>query len=324
MRYLFALIFAAAFVYPANFSAMAEEVLVVTWQGKTRGETAFEEKLKKLRPNVKFKYLDASRKKVKLKLLLEEYDFSSIDLVYSYGTTGTKIVQKHLKGKKPHVFNIVSTPLRSGIVKSLEKPGNNITGAKLLVDLEEQLRFLRKIKKYKTLGIWFDPREAQSSAIVEKIFKLCDKWGVKASRFRFIPDAGKVEKTLTKLTTEANKLDALYVIATSSYTNVYPVMFKDLDPRLLVMGSVFRQVGFGATVALASSYEERGETAAEQAHQILSGKPAGSIPVSLITTKKAFLYVDPVKARMAKLNNLKKLGVKVIEITEPFKLKKKK
>ncbi len=322
MKVILSGIFFCVAVLSYIFPSYAEEVLVVTWQGKTRGEVAFEERLKKLRPDIKFKYLDAGRKKAKLKLLLEDYDFSSIDLVYSYGTTGTKIVKERLKGKKPHVFNIVSTPLRSGIVKSLERPGNNMTGAKLLVDLEEQLKFLRKIKKYKTLGVWFDPREAQSAAVVARIFKLCEKWNVKVSRFRFIPDAGKVAKTLDRLTSSANKLDALYVIATSSYTNVYPIMFKDLDPKLLVMGSVFRQVGFGATIALASSYEERGATAADQAHMILSGSPAGIIPVSQITTKNAFLYVDPVKARIAKLGNVKNLGVKVIEITEPFKLKK--
>ncbi len=322
MRLFFCAIFIFHFV--SSSLSLASEVLIVTWQGKTRGEVAFEKRLKVLRPGVKFKYIDAGRKKVKLKLLLEEYNFASTDLVYSYGTTGTKIVKKHLNGRKPHVFNIVSTPLRSGIVKSLEAPGNNITGAKLLVDLEEQLKFLRKIKKYKTLGIWFDPREAQSSGIVTKIFKLCDKWGVKASRFRFIPDAGKVQKTLKKLSSEANKLDALYVIGSSSYTDVYPVMFKDLDPTLLVMGSVFRQVGFGATVALASSYDERGATVAEQAHQILSGKPAGAIPVSVITPKNAFLYVDPIKAKIAKLNNLNALGVKIIETAKPVKLKQKK
>lgn len=313
----------AFFISIFTLQASANNVLVVTWQGKTRGEVGFEEKLKKLRPDVKFFYLDAKRNKTTLSTLLRNYDLSKIDLVYSYGTTGTKIVKNILQGAKPHVFNIVSAPVHSGIANSIEKPGNNLTGSKLLIDLKAQLEVLYKLKKFKTFGIWFDPREAQSQAVVARIYDILEPKGVKVKRFRFIPDAGKVYKNLDRLTAEANKMDALYVVATSSYTGVYPIMFKDLDPKLVVMGSVFRQVGFGATVALASKYEERGAAAADLAHKILSGSSAGELPVNVVAAKDAYLYVDPHKEKMAGLKNVDELGIKIVRIDKPFELKKK-
>lgn len=320
MRFLF--IFAVLFSAFAG-TVNAKNVLVVTWQGKTRAEVGFEERLKKLRPEIKFLYLDAKRNKTHLSTLLRNYDLTDIDLVYSYGTTGTKIVKNILQGAKPHVFNIVSAPVHSGIANTIDKPGNNLTGAKLLIDLEAQLEVLYKLKKFKTFGIWFDPREAQSQAVVARIFDLLEPKGIKVKRFRFIPDAGKVYKNLDRLTAEANKMDALYVVATSSYTGVYPIMFKDLDPKLVVMGSVFRQVGFGATVALASKYEERGAATAELAHKILSGSSAGELPVNVLKAEDAYLYIDPHKEKMAGLKNVDALGIQIVRIDKPFELKKK-
>ncbi len=302
----------------------AAEVLMVLWQGRTSAETGFEERLKALQPGITFKYIDAKRKKSDLAKALRKYDFSTTDLVYSFGTTGTKLVKEFLKGKKPHVFNMVSAPVRSKIANTIEKPGNNLTGAKLLVDLDTQFEVLQKMKDIKSVGVWFDPREKQMGAVIKNLSEIGKKRGFKVTPLRLIPDAKNIENLLKNVSVEANKQDALYVVATSSFSVIYDKMFKQLDPKLLVMGGVHRHVGFGATVALAASYKERGGAAAEQAHQILKGKKADDIPVNVVTSKTAFLYVDPNKAKSVGLKDLKSLGLNIIERDKPFKFKKKK
>lgn len=324
MKYILTSALTVVLLTLGSISTYASEVLVVMWQGRTSAEDGFEEKLKELRPDVKFKYINAERKKGNLASLMRGYDFSNTDLVYSFGTTGTKIVKEFLKGKKPHVFNMVSAPVRSKIVTSIENPGVNITGAKLLVDLQTQLEVLKKMKDIKTLAVWYDPREKQNQGVVKKLKALGDKTGVKIKLLRLIPDAKKIETLLKEVSENANKADALYVVATSSFSSIYDRMFKQLDPKLLVMGGVHRVVGFGATVAVAASYKERGMAVAEQAHQILSGKQAGEIPVNVVTSTTAFLYVDPNRAKSAGLTNLDKLGLKIVERDKPLRFKKKK
>ncbi|MGH1353275.1 MAG: ABC transporter substrate binding protein [Methyloligellaceae bacterium] len=302
----------------------AAEVLMVLWQGRTSAETGFEERMKQLQPDVSFKYIDAKRDKGKLASALRDYDFSKTDLVYTFGTTGTKIVKSFLKGKKPQVFNMVSAPLRSKIVNSIEKPGHNLTGAKLLVDLDTQFEVLQKMRELKSVGIWFDPREKQNNAVIKNLTEIGKKRGFKIVPLRLIPDSPKIDKLLKNVSDDANKLDALYVVATSSFSVIYDKMFKQLDSKLLVMGGVHRHVGFGATVALAASYKERGAATADIAHQILSGKKAGDIPVNVVTPKTAFLYVDPNKAKAVGLNNIKSLGLNIVERDKPVTFKKKK
>ncbi len=288
---------------------MAAEVLIVTWQGKLVSEQSFENHLKTLIPDVKFSYLDAGRDKGKLAQGLRKLDLSKIDLVYSFGTTGTKIVQQFLKGKKPQIFNIVTAPKLSGIVDSIEKPGRNITGAKLLVDLKTQLEILGKLKNFKKLGVWFDPREKQNAPVLKALKAIATSQGKEIVPIRIIPDSAQGQKMIDDGIAKANTMDALYLIASSSTGQKSAEMFAGLKPDLLVMSTISSYVEHGSTVAIGVEWEERSRSVAEQAAKILKGANPGDIPVSLVTPDKATLYVNRTKMRKAGLDNLDKLGM---------------
>ncbi len=290
-------------------SAMAAEVLMVTWQGKLVSEEAFEDHLKTLMPDVTFTYLDAGRNKGKLAQGLRKLDLSKIDLVYSFGTTGTKIVQQFLKGKKPQVFNIVTAPKLSGIVKSIDKPGGNITGAQLLIDFKTQLDVLSKVKDFKRLGVWFDPREKQNAPVLKALKAIAGSMGKEIVPIRIIPDSAQGQKMIDDGIAKANTMDAVYLIASSSYSGRYGEMFAGLKPELVVMTTISAYVEHGATLALGVEFEERGRAVAEQAAKILKGASAGDIPVAQVAPGQATLFISRNKMRTAKLQNLDKLGM---------------
>lgn len=304
------------FVFCASVpSGFAEEVLVVTWRGQTEAEKGFVNRLKELRPGIKFQFLDAQRKKDRLKELFKEQDLSNIDLVYSFGTTGSGIVKEHLDGRIPQVFNIVTAPQKSKIVESLSKPGNNITGAKLGVDIFIQLEFLMSLKKVKTLGVWFDPREKQGKIIRDRIWEFAKKHNIKVVATRIIPDADekRFDRMIRKAIARTSKMDAVYLVPTSSFSTIRDKYFTQFDPELLVMSGVYATVGRGATLALTANYNERGKAVAELAHKVLSGTPAGTIPVDLLTLKASYLYIDRKRVKAVGLKNIDKLGLRIVE-----------
>lgn len=306
-RLVCAVILAVLAYTPAN----AKTVLIVTWQGKLVSEAAFENRLKELVPDVKFKYIDAKRKKGVLANQLRSMDLSGVDLVYSFGTTGTKIVQQFLNGRKPLVFNIVTAPVLSGIAESVEKPGKNTTGAQLLIDFKTQMDVLSKLRDFKTLGVWFDPREKQNTVVLKALKAIVEGQGRQIIPIRIIPDSVNGEKMINAGIAKSNKLDALYMIATSSFAGRYGKMFSGLDPKLLVMSTVSTYVESGATIALGVEFEERGRAVAEQAAKILGGANAGDIPIALVTKDKATLFVNRKKMISAGLDNLDKVGMMV-------------
>lgn len=295
-------------------SAHAKEVLMVTWQGKFISEVAFEKRLRELVPDVKFTYLDASRQKKHLSELLRNYDFSKTDLVYSFGTTGTKMVKGILKNRKPVIFNMVSAPVLSGIVDSIEHPGGNITGAKILMYPGDQIKFFMKLKKIERLALWFDPREKQSTIVYKAISLYGKGYGIDIRPFRIIPDSPNAMKRIRQAAKMSNKMDALYFVTGSSFAVHAKKLMALLDPGLLILGSLNTDVMAGATVAIGPDLSERGKVAAEMAEQILKGEKASEIPVSIVDEKNAVLFVNKNKVNLAGLENLERLGVKIVEI----------
>ncbi len=311
MKKLYIFITAALFVALSSLNLQAAEILMVMWQGKTVAEDGFTKKMKELRPDVKFTYIDAKRNKGELAKALRKADLSKTDLVYSFGTTGTKIVKQYLKGKKPHVFNIVSAPVLSKVADSIEKPGNNLTGARFLVDMKTQLSVLTKLKDVKSLAVWFDPREKQNAVILNVIKKEAAALGIKVTGFRIIPDSKNFKSLVSEAAQKSNQLDALYFIASSSFTEYYKPLHAELDPKLLVMGAVNVYVTNGSTIALGADMEERGRAAAVLADRVLKGEKAGDIPINLVSEKTAKLYANKEKLASAGVKDIEKMGFNV-------------
>ena len=95
-----------------------------------------------------------------LKPRLDQFDY-----VYSFGTTVSKAMKTFVKNRVPHVFNIVTAPVKSGLVKSMDKPDVNVSGATNAVAIESQLKAALKIFPVKRLGILFNPREQTPGSI---------------------------------------------------------------------------------------------------------------------------------------------------------------
>ncbi len=298
---------------------LAEEVLMVTWLGKLVSEKHFEKFVKEKHPNVNFTYIHANRKKSTLAKALRSHDMSKVDLVYSFGTTGTKIVKEYLRGSKPHVFNIVTAPVLSGIADSIEKPGNNLTGAKYLVDLELQIGIPKKLKDFKTLAVWYDPREKQNQIVLNGVKKLGTKMGFSVKTFRIIPDGKGFADHLKKASEESNKLDALYIVGSSSYTDFYNQLHAQLDPKLMVIGTVSPLIKAGATIAISANWEERSKSAAELASQILKGAKAGDLPITQITQDNVDVYVNKNRHASVGLKGLDTLKNKIVYMEEDKK-----
>ncbi len=291
---------------------------MVLWQGKLSSELAFEKRLKELRPDVKFKYIDARREKTELATNLRQFDLNSVDLVYSFGTTCTQLVKKFLAGRKPHVFNIVSTPVISGIADSIDRPGNNLTGAKLLLDLKSQMEIMLQLKDISSVLFLYDPRETQSGTLLSQAADFVKRNGISFKSVRIIPDASIFNAQMEAAAKEALKYDAVFVLAGSSIHQNARKIFSKIDPSVFVMTASKHFALQGATVAISADFVERGKIAAEYAHKILDGAVAGDIPVSLVMKENVVLFINKDKADKAALKNLDKLDVEVQYIKQLY------
>lgn len=295
-------------------ATIADEIVMVKWIKSPNIEIAFEKHLRKLNPDVKIKYIEGNRNKKALGYKLESFDFSKTRLVYSFGSTATQTVKQFLQGRKPHIFNAVSTPVLSKIVSSNEKPDGRITGVKLLVDIERQVEFLASLKKIKQLAVWYDPREAYTADVLGKIIRIARKHNISVVPFRIIPDADNFDKYLTTASEKSNIMDALYFILSPSFHLNYRKLLSGLSAELLKMGPTKTFVEYGCTIAMGPDVIERGQTLAEIADSILKGKDITTIPVSTVPPSRTVVYINKKGMVATGLNALSLKGLQTVMI----------
>ncbi len=203
-------------------------------------------------------------------------------VIVAIGTPSAQAVAAATRGQTPIVFSAVTDPIVAKLVKNLDKPGANITGASDALPLDKHLDMMREmLPNVKRIGILFNPSEANSVAVIESMRRMAGPLGIDILEGP-APDTNSVQSAARSL---VGKVDALYIptdntvvaamegAARISVENKIPLFAADVD-----------LVSRGALAALGLSYYQLGRQTGQSVSRILKGEKAGDIPVSVINT----------------------------------------
>ena len=83
----------------------------------------------------------------------------------------------------PIVFTAVTDPLAAQLVPSLAKPGANVTGISDMSPIADHIALIKEITpNVKKLGVLFNPGEANSVSLVNRLKELAGPAGTRSSR----------------------------------------------------------------------------------------------------------------------------------------------
>ena len=209
----------------------------------------------------------------------QEIQRAKPDLVLAIGTTAAMATKEELKGI-PVVFCMVLNPVSSGLVKSMNSPGGNITGASLDIPLETQFRYIKSVVgELKAIGVLYNPEE--TGALVQQADRVARRMNISLLAKPISSDR-EVPNALKSLT---GGVDALWSVA---YTTVFStvqstryILLNTLRTGTPFMGLSDSFVTAGALMSLSCDYDDVGIQAAEIAQRILKGESAGDIPVAV-------------------------------------------
>ncbi len=210
-------------------------------------------------------------------------------VIVAIGTPSAQAVAAAVRGETPIVFSAVTDPISAKLVKDLDKPRANITGASDALPLDKHLDLIREmLPDAKRIGILFNPSEANSVAVISTMRKLGGPLGIEILEGP-APDTNSVQTAARSL---VGKVDAFYIptdntvvaamegAARISVENKIPLFAADVD-----------LVSRGALAALGLSYYELGRQTGQSVARILKGEKPGDIPVSMI--EKVTLVYNP-------------------------------
>lgn len=192
----------------------------------------------------------------------------------------------------PTVFTAVTDPVSAKLVKSLAKPGGNITGTLDATDVKQQIDLLTKVvPQAKTIGIFYNSSEVNSQTQAKMAEKAIKKKGLKAV-VKTVTSSNDVQQVMTSL---AGQVDAIYLPTDNTVASTATTIGQIVkEAKVPTMGS---DDSYLDSLLLTSgvNYKEIGKEAGKKALLILKGKKPSEIPVG--KPRKPLVKINPDMAK---------------------------
>ena len=282
---------AAVALSTTPLQAATLKIAMVLWRGETPAEQGFKDGLKKLGYQAEYTVINAEQNRTLLRSKLEKSllpHLESFDYVYSFGTTASKMTKILVRDKVPQLFNIVTDPVKAGIVHSMDQPGGNVSGVSQVVPLSAQIQAAMKLFAVKKLGIMFNPREKNAMIQREQLKQLAQKVGFSVVDLRSPPALEMLQRNLQSLADKSIAVDAVYLPFDSFLiSNAKLIGAKLREAKVKSIGATKSFITAGVLVGVVLNYHRLGEAVAGILDRHQKGEKMGAIPVQQVYRTEA-------------------------------------
>jgi len=214
------------------------------------------------------------------------------DVIVAIATPSAQAVVAATK-RIPVVYAAVTDPVAAKLVPTMEASGTNVTGVSDQLSLEDQVELIRKVvPQAKNIGMVYNPGEANSVVVVERLRELLPKYGmslVEASAPRTV-DVGAAARSLV------GKVDVIYTSTDNNVVSAYESLVKvGNEAQIPLIASDTDSVKRGAIAAMGVDYYDMGKQAGRLVVRVLKGENPANIPSE--TSDKLQLYLNEAAAQ---------------------------
>ena len=228
-------------------------------------------------------------------------------------TTPATLSLSNATKDKPIIMAGITYPVEAGLIKSEDKPGNNITGVSDRTPIKQQLEIMKKVlPKMKKVGILYTANEDNSVKQAQEAEKLAKELGleVKVSSIANTNDIQQVTESL------ASETDAIFVPIDNTIASAMSTVVKVTDAKKIpVFPSADTMVADGGVLGIGVDQYQIGVETAKVVAKVLKGEDTKNMPIVL--ANEGVIYLNEAKA--------KQLGIEIPnEVKEKAKVVDKK
>jgi putative ABC transport system substrate-binding protein len=211
--------------------------------------------------------------------IVQKFVGQKVSMIVALGTTPAQAAAQITQNTSiPVVFSTVTDPVGAKLVLNPHNPEGNITGVSNFVPIDSQFSFFKKLlPTLKTLGIIYNPGEANSVSLMEKMNAIAPTMGL-----TLVPSvASKTSDVVVAAKNLMGKVDAVFVnndnTALAAFDAVAKVCLENKTPAFV---SDMDLLAHGALAVLGPDQYELGKQTAVMIIKIIKdGAPIASIPV---------------------------------------------
>jgi len=207
--------------------------------------------------------------------------------------------------KRPMLFTAVTDPVAAGLVESIVKPGEYITGVSDLLPLDKHMQMIMTYKPdIKKLGVLYNAGEANSKATVATLKELSSKFGFEVVE----ATAPKTADVYAAAKSLVGRCDAVFIPTDNTIVSALESVIKvGTQNKLPIFAADVDSVERGAVAAMGFDYYKHGYQTGAMAKKILEGAAPSSLPVEFqkdlqlqINLKSAAAMGAPAPAKLVK------------------------
>lgn len=229
--------------------------------------------------NVTYKVKNVKGDYNALRSFTRELVEEEVDCICTVSAEGAKAVAE-IAEDTPIVFMTLCDPVSTGVVKSRQSSGNNITGViNMALELTgKRLQLLKEMKpSIEKVYIVYNPRDKAAMLAIKQAREAAEELGLqlKEARARNIAELKEVLKLVKK-----EEVDAIFMICDSlSMSNNRLLIEAARRERLPLMTFMEEAVEGGALAGYGANYYESGKQSARLAKKVLEGTEPTDIPI---------------------------------------------
>ena len=214
------------------------------------------------------------------------------DLIFAIGTPSAQGAFNATKDI-PILITAVTDPVKSGLVKSIEKPGTNVTGTSDKIPMKEQFQLLKTlIPKAKNIGIIYNTSESNSEIQLEEAETISKEFNLNVISTG-ITNVNDIPQSLNSI---INKIDVLYLITDNTVASAIPLLVNTCySKNIPIFGGERAHVVSGAIATIGIDYYKLGLQTAEAAVKIIDGNIPQEIPVGNLKDMELVINEDAIK-----------------------------
>ena len=238
--------------------------------------------------NLKWTFESAQGNSATAAQIAKKFAGKSPDVIVAIATPSAQTVAAAARNSNI-VFSAVTDPLGAKLVKNMEKPGGNITGVSDLTPIDKHMALVKRVvPSAKTVGVIYNPGEANSVTLVKLVHKYAPLQGMK------VVEAGatKSSEVLSAARSLVGKADVIYVPTDNTVISAFSAVVKvGMAAKLPVIAGDTDSVKQGAIAALGFNYYDVGRQTGKIVIKVLNGTKPGDIAVQGVD--KMELFVNP-------------------------------